>query len=323
MGRPAVPDPVAPVLLALAAILAGAKLGGDLAERIGQPAVLGELVVGILLGNLDLVGVPWFRGVASDRTIDVLARLGVVLLLFEVGLVILVVVAGVITSAERGSGVSYGAVGVIVAKALVFLGGALVLGVAVSPRLFALAGRLRGSGLLLTTALVFCFMLAYLASAVGLAAIVGAYAAGLVLEEAHYVDVARQDERRLGDLVRPIGTLLVPVFFVLMGMRVELRSFAHPDVLGLALLLTLAAIAGKQACALGGLGAPLDRLSIGIGMIPRGAVGLIFANLGLSLTLHGERIVSPAIFSGLVIMVVLTTLITPPALKWSLARPAG
>src|SRR6266446_10803416 len=80
------PDPVAPVLLALAAILAGAKLGGDLAERIGQPAVLGELVVGIVLGNLDLVGVPWFRGVAADHTVDGLARLGVVLLLFEVGL---------------------------------------------------------------------------------------------------------------------------------------------------------------------------------------------------------------------------------------------
>jgi len=396
-------DPVAPVLLALAVILAGAKLGGDVAERIGQPAVLGELVVGIVLGNLDLVGVPWFRTVASDHTIDVLARLGVVLLLFEVGLestvgdmlkvggrsllvavlgvvtpwalgwwvgalllpdaspyvhaflgatltatsvgitarvlkdlgraqspeariilgaaviddvlglVILAVVAGVITAADRGSDLSYPAVGVIVAKALLFLGGALVLGVAVSPRLFALAGRLRGSGLLLTTALVFCFVLAYLASAVGLAAIVGAYAAGLVLEE---------DKPRLAELVRPIGTLLVPVFFVLMGMRVELRSFAHPDVLGLALLLTLAAIAGKQACALGGLGAALDRLSIGIGMIPRGEVGLIFANLGLSLTLHGERIVSPAIFSGLVIMVLLTTLITPPALKWSLARGA-
>src|SRR5437879_6450765 len=407
-----VADPVAPVLLALAAILAGAKLGGDLAERIGQPAVLGELVVGILLGNLDLVGVPWFRGVAADHSVDVLARLGVVLLLFEVGLestvgdmlkvggrsllvavlgvvtpwvlgwgvgalllpdaspyvhaflgatltatsvgitarvlkdlgrarspeariilgaaviddvlrpVILAVVAGVISEPHRASGLASGAVGLILAKALLFLGGALVLGVAVSPRLFALAGRLRGSGLLLTTALVFCFVLAYLASAVGLAAIVGAYAAGLVLEEAHYVDLSRQEERRLEELVRPIGTLLVPVFFVLMGMRVELRSFAHPDVLGLALLLTLAAIAGKQACALGGLGAALDKLSIGIGMIPRGEVGLIFANLGLSLTLHGERIISPAVFSGLVIMVVLTTLITPPALKWSLARRA-
>src|SRR2546421_11158113 len=86
MRRPRVADPVAPVLLALAAILAGARLGGDLAGRIGQPAVLGELVVGILLGNLDLVGVPWFRGVAADHTIDVLAGLGVVLLLFEGGL---------------------------------------------------------------------------------------------------------------------------------------------------------------------------------------------------------------------------------------------
>src|SRR5437016_10492935 len=242
MRRPPVADPVAPVLLALAAILAGAKLGGDLAERIGHPAGLGGLVVGILLGNLDLVGVPWFRGVASDHTIDVLARLGVVLLLFEVGLestvgdmlkvggrsllvavlgvvtpwvlgwgvgavllpdaspyvhaflgatltatsvgitarvlkdlgraqspeariilgaaviddvlglVILAVVAGVITSAERGSGISYGAVAAILAKAVVFLGGALVLGVAVWPRRVGLAGRLRGSGLLLTTA---------------------------------------------------------------------------------------------------------------------------------------------------------------------------
>src|SRR3989440_3697000 len=118
MRRPAVADPVAPVLLALAAILAAAKLGGDLAERIGQPAVLGELVAGILLGNLDLVGVPWFRGVAADHTVDVLARLGVVLLLFEVGLEstvgdmlqvggrsLLVAVLGVVTPWVLGWGV--------------------------------------------------------------------------------------------------------------------------------------------------------------------------------------------------------------------------
>src|SRR5213082_4152427 len=118
MRRPPVADPVAPVLLALAAILAGAKLGGDVAERIGQPAVLGELVVGIVLGNLDLVGVAWFRGVASDHTIDVLAGLGVVLLLFEVGLEstvsdmlkvggrsLLVAVLGVVTPWVLGWGV--------------------------------------------------------------------------------------------------------------------------------------------------------------------------------------------------------------------------
>jgi Kef-type K+ transport system membrane component KefB len=403
-------DPVAPVVLALAVILAGAKLGGHLAERLGQPAVLGELVLGIALGNLDLFGVPWFRGVAADHTMDVLARLGAVVLLFEVGLestvgdmlkvggraflvavlgvvtpwvlgwgvgalvfparspyvhaflgatltatsvgitarvlkdlgraqsaearvilgaaviddvlglAILAVVAGVITAADLGTALSYPAVALILGKALLFLGAALAFGAAASPRLFALAGRLRGHGLLLATALVFCFVLAYVAAAVGLAPIVGAYTAGLVLEEAHYVDVARPGERRLEDLVRPIATLLVPVFFVLMGMRVDVRAFAEPAVLGLAGLLTLAAVLGKQACALGGLGAPLDRLVIGLGMIPRGEVGLIFANLGLGLRVHGEPIVDRATFSAVVVMVVLTTLVTPPALKWSLGR---
>ncbi|HYL30036.1 MAG TPA: cation:proton antiporter, partial [Gemmatimonadales bacterium] len=112
----------------------------------------------------------------------------------------------------------------------------------------------------------------------------------------------------------------VPVFFVLIGMRVDLAAFARGDVIGLAALLTLAAIAGKQVCALGGLGAPLDRLSIGIGMIPRGEVGLIFANLGLSLVVKGERIIDQGVYSAVVLMVMLTTLVTPPALKWSLGR---
>jgi Kef-type K+ transport system membrane component KefB len=105
-----------------------------------------------------------------------------------------------------------------------------------------------------------------------------------------------------------------------MGMRVDLAAFARVDVLELAALLTLAAIAGKQACSLGALGRPLDRLSIGIGMIPRGEVGLIFANIGLGLSIAGQPIVDADIFSAVVIMVIVTTMVTPPALKWSLAR---
>jgi Kef-type K+ transport system membrane component KefB len=403
-------DPIAPLVLALAAILAAAKLGGDLAERIGQPAVLGEIVAGIVLGNLDLVGVPWFRVVAADATVDAFARLGAVLLLFEVGLestvgdmmrvgwrslivavlgvvtpwvlgwgvgalvlpersryvhaflgaaltatsvgitarvfqdlgrsrspeariilgaaviddvlglMILAVITSVIAAANLGTELSYAGIALAVGKAVVFLFGGLAVGSAVSPRLFAFAGRLRGRGLLLVTALVFCFLLAYSASAVGLAPIVGAYAAGLVLEDRHGATFTSRGEPPLVDLVRPIGMLLVPVFFVVMGMRVELRSFAHAQVLGLAALLTVAAIIGKQACALGGIGARLDKLTIGLGMIPRGEVGLIFANLGLGLTVQGEQIVDRAIFSAVVIMVVLTTLVTPSALKWSLAR---
>lgn len=79
-------DPVAGVILALAVVLVGAKLGGEIAERLGQPAVLGELVGGILLGNLDLVGLSWVGTIPGDATIDVLAKLGAILLLFEVGL---------------------------------------------------------------------------------------------------------------------------------------------------------------------------------------------------------------------------------------------
>jgi len=397
------------VVLALAVILAAAKLGGDAAERIGQPAVLGELVVGVLVGNLSLVGIDWFQFIAANATIEVLAQLGAVILLFEVGLestvrdmlqvgvrslmvavlgvvtpwalgwwvgalllpehsvyvhaflgavltatsvgitarvlkdlgrsqspeariilgaaviddvlglVVLAAVAAVIATADSGAALSYGALALVLGKALLFLFGALSLGVVLSPWLFSFASRLRGSGVLLATALVFCFTLAWLASAIGLAPIVGAYAAGLILEDLHYRDFAKE-ERQLENLVRPISSFLVPVFFVLMGMRVDLTTLLRPEILGLAAALTVAAVLGKQACALGALGTRLDWLSIGIGMIPRGEVGLIFANIGLTLVVRGERIIDAATYSAVVIMVMLTTLITPPALKWSLNK---
>jgi Kef-type K+ transport system membrane component KefB len=151
---------------------------------------------------------------------------------------------------------------------------------------------------------------------------VGAYAAGLILEDVHVRDFVDRGEQQLEHLVHPISSILVPVFFVLMGMRVELVAFARTDVLALAALLTLAAIVGKQACSLGALGRPLDRLSIGIGMIPRGEVGLIFANIGLGLSIAGDPIIDEGIYSAVVIMVIVTTMATPPALKWSLARGA-
>ncbi|HKC81424.1 MAG TPA: cation:proton antiporter [Gemmatimonadaceae bacterium] len=405
-------DTLAPVVLALAVILAAAKLGGDVAERIGQPAVLGELVVGVLVGNLTLLGVDWFRFITANATIGVLAQLGAVILLFEVGLestvrdmmqvglrslvvavlgvvmpwalgwwvgalllpehsvyvhaflgaaltatsvgitarvlkdlghaqspeariilgaaviddvlglVVLAAVAAVIAAADSGAALSYSALALVFGKALVFLFGALSLGVVFSPRLFTFASRLRGRGVLLATALVFCFALAWLASAIGLAPIVGAYAAGLILEDVHYRELAAKEERQLEELVRPISSFLVPVFFVLMGMQVDLGALMRPDILVLAGALTLAAVLGKQACALGALGTKLDWLSIGIGMIPRGEVGLIFANIGLMLVVRGEHIIDSATYSAVVIMVMLTTLITPPALKWSLARAA-
>jgi Kef-type K+ transport system membrane component KefB len=404
------PDPVTPVVLALAIILAAAKLAGHLSVQVGQSAVLGELVAGVVLGNLDLTGVGWFAGIETDPTVDILARLGVVILLFEVGLestvrdmlkvgrvsllvavlgvaapfglgwavgalllpdrgiyvhaflgatltatsigitarvlrdfgrsesplgrvilgaaviddllglVILAVVSGAIAAADRGSALSYGEVGLVVGKAVTLLFGALALGVYLSPRVFGLAARLIGRGVLLATALVFCFTLAYLASMIGLSPIIGGYAAGLILEDVHFRGFAEKGEQQIEHLVHPISSFLVPVFFVMMGMHVDLAAFARMEVLGLAALLTLAAIIGKQACSLGALGGSLDRLSIGIGMIPRGEVGLIFANIGLGLSVAGQRIVDDGIFAAIVIMVIVTTMATPPALKWSLAR---
>jgi len=404
------PDPVTSLMLGLAILLMAAKIGGHAAVRLGQPAVLGELVVGMVLGNLALVGVPGLAQITHDPMVDMIARLGVIILLFEVGLestvgemlrvgrtalsvaalgvlapfalgwgvgalllpdsgpyvhaflgatlcatsvgitarvfqdlghsksaearvilgaaviddvlglVILAVVTGMITRADVSGGFSAVAVLAVLAKAIVFLVGSLVLGVLLSPRIFSTASRIRARGVLLATGLSFCFLLSWAAGAVGLAPIVGAFAAGLILEDVHYRGFVARDERALGELVRPLVDFLAPVFFVLMGMRTDLRVFAEPSVLGLAAALVVAAVIGKQACALGVFQAGVDRWSVGLGMIPRGEVGLIFANIGLSLSIGGRPIMDAATFSAVVVMVLVTTLVTPPALKWSLAR---
>jgi Kef-type K+ transport system membrane component KefB len=403
-------DPVAFLVVALAVVLLAAKLGGDLATRVRQPAVVGELVMGVLLGNLAFLGVPWLEQLKHDPTVDMLARLGVLILLFEVGLestvpemlrvggsalmvalvgvavpmalgwavgalllpeasgyvhaflgatlcatsvgitarvlqdlgrsqtrearvilgaaviddvlglVVLAVVTGVIAAADHGGTVSITTLGLLVLKAGVFLAVSLALGVWLSPKVFSLASRLQARGVLLALGLSFCFLLSWLADRIGLAPIVGAFAAGLILEDVNYRDFVDRGEHDLAELIRPISAFLVPVFFVVMGMRTDLRALANPTVLGLAAALTVAAVAGKQACGLGVLSPDVDRVTVGLGMIPRGEVGLIFANAGLSLTLDGKPVVSPELFSALVMMVIATTLITPPALAWRLRR---
>jgi Kef-type K+ transport system membrane component KefB len=145
-------------------------------------------------------------------------------------------------------------------------------------------------------------------------------AAGLILEALHSAIVVERGEGRLPELVHPISGFLVPVFFVVVGARADLRAFTDPAIVGLATALTIAAIAGKQACSAAVIGRGIDRLSIGIDMVPRGEVGLIFANMGLALSVQGERIIDASTYSALVVMIIVTTMITPPALKWSLAR---
>jgi Kef-type K+ transport system membrane component KefB len=111
-------------------------------------------------------------------------------------------------------------------------------------------------------------------------------------------------------------------------LKVDLRFFSHAGILGFALALTLAAILGKQICAFGVVERNINRLAIGLGMIPRGEVGLIFAGIGATLMLPStggveQPVISSAIFGAVVIMVIITTLITPFALKWALAKSTG
>jgi Kef-type K+ transport system membrane component KefB len=418
-------DPLAPVLLILLIMLAAAKLGSEIFERIGQPAVLGELIIGLVLGNLILVNPDWtlFEPLRATNItggwahiIDSLARLGVILLLFEVGLEstvsemakvgtssLLVGLAGVFAPFVLGFGVSYvfikevpseilaylpadfdvmnihlfigatlcatsvgitarvlkdlgklhtkesriilGAaviddvLGLIILAivsamvsasivgdevgplALMGIGGtaigflvvAMAVGIVVLPRLLHHLSKLRTAGMVVTSSLLLCFLLSWIADAVGLATIVGAFAAGLLLEEVHFREF--KETIPLRELIRPIATLFVPVFFVWIGIQVRLETFANSSVMGFAIGLTVAAIIGKQVCGLAIVEKHLDRLSIGVGMIPRGEVGLIFAGIGKSL-----HIVDGALYAAIVMMVVLTTLIAPPALRLSLSR---
>jgi Kef-type K+ transport system membrane component KefB len=240
------------------------------------------------------------------------------------GLVILAVVTGIITAANTGGALSMGAVGWIAAKALLFLVLAILFGSLIARLAFRQIARVRTRGALLTSGLVLCFVLAYLATLAGLAPIVGAFAAGLILEPTFFTsfEESRQGQT-LPSLLRPVSTILVPVFFVRTGLLVDLRSFADPRILAIAAALIVAAWLGKQACMLGVRERGLNRLAIGIGMVPRGEVGLIFANVGMGLVVAGERVITPALYAAIILMVLVTTLMTPPALQWSLARRAA
>ena len=407
-------DPL--VLVGVAVILVVAKVGGELFERIGQPAVLGELVGGIIVGNLALFGLMISEPLKTNEVIGALAEIGVILLLFEVGLesdlgemmevgwssllvavagvvvpfflgwgvaayflpdearlahifigavlcatsvgitarvlkdmkklvtreariilgaaviddvlglLILAVIAGAIVAAATGALLSVVEIIWIAAKAILFLVGALAVGQFIVPHLLrGVAGRFESRGVLLTLAISFCFLLAWTAARVGLAPIVGAFAAGLVLDEVHFHSAREQRELSLNELLTPVTAILVPIFFVLMGLKVDLRAFARPQLLGFALALTLVAIIGKQVCSLAVAERGVNRLAVGLGMIPRGEVGLIFAGIGATLMLPNASGVSEAVvnsntFGAVVIMVIITTLVTPPLLKWSMAR---
>jgi len=417
-------DPFAKVLIYLIIILVSVKLGAELFERMKQPAVLGELIAGVILGNLVLLNSGWNffepmrAAILADHaaiSIDMLARLGIIILLFEVGLgssmkdmrqvgvlsfsvatvgviasfvlgyfvstffisevpkqileiapnfnihiihmfigaalcatsvgitarvfhdigrsqmiearivlgaavvddvlglIILALASAIVASAEAGTIPSFFGIAKLTLVAIGFLIGAMVIGSLLIPRVVGLGAKFRTQGLMLITALIICFGLASLAGLSGLAPIVGAFAAGLVLEEIHFKDFG--SDVGIKDLISPISTFLVPIFFVQIGIQVRLESFLNPAVVGISVGLIVAAILGKQACGLFITRKGIDRLTVGIGMIPRGEVELIFAGVGKSLGVLDDET-----FSAIVVMVMVTTFLTPPLLKWAVDR---
>jgi Kef-type K+ transport system membrane component KefB len=384
------------LLIGLALVWLIAKVAGEAMERTGQTAVLGELLAGVAIG-------PGVLGLVHDsHGLHVLAELGVLILLFEVGLesnlgdllraglqATLVAIAGVVVPFVAGygfmsalgypplvavfigatmtatsvgvtarvltdlgrlqdrasrvilgaavvddilglvilavvtgiattGGVSLASAALLSVKAVGFLALAIAVGVWLAPVLIRWAGGMRARGTLIVYSLVFAVGLAAVSDMMGLATIVGAFAAGLVL-------ATTERREHIERQIKPVADLLVPVFFVTVGMKVQpalLNPFADHAYFGLTLALTGLAVVSKLVAGLTVYQRGVRRWAVGVGMVPRGEVGLIFAGAGLAVGVIAEDL-----YSALVAVVMLTTFVAPPWLKalWradATARPA-
>ena len=417
------------VLLSLVVIYIASKLGGELSKAVDLPPVLGELVAGVVVGAsaLHLLVFPESGAVASDsaimtvlqlidnltpeavtsifqtqsEVISVLAELGVIILLFEIGLesdlrelkevgyqaaivavvgvvapfatgtvglmfffnvtaipaifagaaltatsigitskvlselghlkskegqiivgaaviddVLGIIVLAVVASLAKTGEVDIFNVIYLIFSASVFLIGSILLGKFFNQTFVAIADKLQTRGQLVIPAFTFAFLMAFLANAIQLEAILGAFAAGLVLDET--------DKRKeLDKQVVPIADILVPIFFVTIGAKADL-GVLNPAIaenregLIIAIFLIVVAILGKLVTGWSVFGqAPINRLAIGVGMIPRGEVGLVFAGIG-----SASGVLSKPLEAAIIIMVILTTFLAPPFLRFAFGETA-
>ncbi|HEY3336037.1 MAG TPA: cation:proton antiporter [Candidatus Limnocylindrales bacterium] len=391
-AAPATPAPAAgtdatmSVMLGLFALLLGAKAGEEVFRRLGQPGVVGELVGGFLVG-------PYALGlVAPGETALVLSEIGVVVLLFTVGLevrtdhlfsvgrpAILTAVLGMVlpigagfalavaigndplTSFFVGLALAATSIGitsrvlrdmgvldrefarVIIGAALVddilalvLIGlaagaaegdvsastilvgvagiGLVLLGFVAARRARGLPTRVFTWPLFADTPLVPAFLLmlavALVSAAIGLAAIIGAFVAGLIVAETEAVDEIERD-------FRPLASIFTPFFFAVTGAQLDLSALRDPSVLALAV--ALGAIGVITKCLGGYLGARSlgrwDSVAVGFGMVPRGEVGIVVANLALA-----RGVVDASLFAAMLVAVVITTLVAPYLLAWVMPR---
>jgi Kef-type K+ transport system membrane component KefB len=375
------------LLVVLVVIIAGTKILGELAQRIGQPAVLGELIAGVLLGGSVLGLVD-----PKDPTLYAFAELGVLILLFEIGLhtnlrslarvgttaltvgivgvvlpffgglytaralgvelmpslvigaamtatsigisarvlsdlgqlrtaegqvvigaavfddIVGLIILSIVAAVVAGSELTALGVATTAGTALGFIVIAVALGSVAIPPLFHLLEGVRVRGALGIIALGFALLLAALANQFGSAMIIGAFAAGLIL---HPTPQRHEIERS----VTSLGFLFVPIFFAVVGASVDLRALMSPEALTIGGALIVVGLVGKVLAGFAPWWFRGNRLMVGVAMVPRGEVGLIFAQMGLA-----AGVLAGDLFGALMMMVVVTTFVTPPLLVAISAR---
>lgn len=227
------------------------------------------------------------------------------------GILLLAVLASVAASGEF----AFSSLFLIIAKALLFFAGAIFIGQRLMPEMVHMVALTKHASI--WTGFAFCLALAFaeLARFAGLAPLIGAFVAGLLLDDVHFRVGATLQKHTLEELIRPISDILISIFFVGVGAQVQLEVLADPGILMIILVLTLVAIISKGAAGWLVKGEGFDRWGIGFGMIPRGEVGLVFASFAFA---HG--IFMPRTYTALVMVVLLTTIIGPALLKPRLAR---
>ena len=292
------------------------------------PFILGFAVTRILMPELSYQSDIFIAATLGATSVGITARvlqdlnkqrsdeahviLGAAVMDDMLGLLMLAIVSGIIVS----GGVDILNILTIVVLAVLFIAGVLYLGPFLLRYTVRLLCQLDLVEAKMFTSYLFVMVLSWLANLVGLATIIGAFTAGLVLNDDYFKRCRFPNDYQVNikNLIMPLEVILVPIFFVLMGIQVKVETFFDGQVLIVAGGLLVAAIIGKLVCGLGA-GRNINRLAVGLGMMPRGEVGLIFAAIGKSL-----GVITDALFSAVVLMVIVTTLLSPPLLKVALLR---
>jgi Kef-type K+ transport system membrane component KefB/predicted amino acid-binding ACT domain protein len=279
----------------------------------GASSMLGEsvntsLFVGAALTATSIgITARVFGDLRALATVEARTVLGAAVVDDVLGLIILTVVTRIV---EQGS-VGIGTIASTIGLAIGFLAVTSTVGFTIFPQLFArIAKGARSTSTVSVVAIGIALGFSVLAEKAHLAPIIGAFVAGLALRRIATHERVERD-------VSSLAQIFVPIFFLNIGISTNIRAMADARVIGVALILSAVAIVSKIAAASGAIGSRGDKLTIGFGMLPRGEVGLIFASIGLSVGALSEEL-----YGSVLVVVLVTTLIAPPLLRWRLGTQA-